>query len=233
MHRAGAQVGFALVLLLAGFLLVVQVRADRALRAAEALPSRRLEDLTALVRRQQETDRTLRDEIASLQAQLDSYRTAEAKGESLTLEMRRELADLRLDLGLTPVHGAGLVVVLATGPTRLTVPQAEDVSGVVNELWAAGAEAVAVNGIRVLATTGFSGPPGAVRVGGVRTVSPYSIVAIGDPAGMEDALSVRGGIVDGLRGVGLTVVLARAPDVRLPAYAGRLRFHVARPIGVP
>jgi uncharacterized protein YlxW (UPF0749 family) len=224
---------FALVLLLAGFLLVVQVRADRALRLAAALPSRRLGDLTALVRRQQETDRMLRDEVASLQAKLDDYRTAEMRGQSLALDMRRELSDLRVDLGLTPVHGPGLVVVLAVGPTRLTVPQAEDVSGIVNELWAAGAEAVAVNGIRIMATSGVSGPSGAIRVAGRATPGPYSIVAIGDPAGLEDALSVRGGIVDGLRGVGLTVLLSRISDVRLPAYTGRLRFRLARPVGAP
>ncbi len=227
------QIGFALLCLLAGFLLVLQLRANQALRAGAALPSRRLEDLTVLVRRQQEADRMLRDEVAALEAKLEGYRTAETRGRSLTQEMQRELGELQEALGLTPVHGPGLVVTLRASPERSAIPQAQDVAGVVNELWAAGAEAVAVNGVRVLATDGFAPQEEAIRVGARLIRDPYAVVAIGDPAAMEGALLVRGGPADGLRGVGLAVELSRAADVTLPAYTGRLRFHVAHPLGAP
>lgn len=229
MGRPRRQAAFALLLLLAGFLLAVQVRANQALRAGAALPSRRLEDLTVLVRRQQEADRVLRDEVAALRAKLDSYREAEARGRSLARQMRVELAALRGQLGLTPVHGPALVAVLGAAPGRLAVPQAQDVSGLVNELWAAGAEAIAVNGVRVLATDGFSAQGEAIRVGGWTLRDPYTIAAIGDANALEGALLGRGGLVDGLRGVGLTVLLSRVPDAALPASAGPAGFRFARP----
>lgn len=233
MPRSQWNIGFALLFLLAGFLLVLQVRANQTLRAGTALPSRRLEDLTVLIRRQQEADRMLRDEVVTLEAKLEGYRTAEARGRSLTQAMQRELGELRDALGLTPVHGPGLVVALQAAPGRLAVPQAQDIAGLVNELWAAGAEAVAVNGVRVLATEGFAQQGAALRVGGRVIRDPYSVAGIGDPGAMEGALLVRGGLVDGLRGVGLTVVLSRITDMALPAYTGQIRFRFARPPGPP
>ncbi len=233
MPRSQWQTGFALLFLVTGFLLVVQIRANQTLRAGAALPSRRLEDLTVLVRRQQDGDRMLRDEVVALEAKLEGYRTGEAQGRSLTREMRRELNDLRNGLGLAPVHGPGLVVTLVAAPTRSAVPQAQDLAGLTNELWAAGAEAVAVNGVRVLATEGFARQEDAIRVGRQVIRDPYSVAAIGDPAAMEGALLVRGGLADGLRGVGLTIAVARAADLNLAAYTGQIPLHFARPAAGP
>lgn len=226
-------VGFALLLLLAGFLFVMQIRASQAFRAQSALPSRRLEDLTVLIRRQQERDRILRNEAAQLQAKLEEYRTAAARGRSLALEMQGDLAQLQAALGLTPVHGPGVQVVLRAGPRRTVVPQAQDLAGLVNEFWAGGAEAVAVNGVRVRASDGIAQQGRGVRVESRVLHDPYRIVGIGDPGALEGALLVRGGPVDGLRGVGLAVTLFRLTDVTLPARAGGDTFRVARPLEAP
>ena len=233
MKRRQWQYGFAALLLLAGFLFVVQIRANQALRAGAALPSRRLEDLTVLLRRQQEADRSLRDELASLRKKLDDYRAAEAGGESMTDQMRREVARLWLVLGHQAVEGPGLSVTLAASPQRAVTPQAQDVSAVVNELWAAGAEAVAVNGVRVLAVEGFAADPAGARLRSRVVHDPFKIVAIGDPATLEGALLVRGGIVDGLEGVGLNVTLARSTHLTAPVSDTPLRFRYARPVGPP
>ncbi len=233
MRRRQWQYGFAVLLLLAGFLFVVQIRANQALRAGAALPSRRLEDLTVLLRRQQEADRSLRDELASLRKKLDDYRAAEAGGETMTDQMRREVVRLWLVLGHQAVEGPGLAVTLAASPRRAVTPQAQDVSAVVNELWAAGAEAIAVNGVRVLAVEGFAADPAGARLRNRVLHDPFKIVAIGDPATLEGALLVRGGIVDGLEGVGLNVTLARSTHLTAPASDVPLRFRYARPAGPP
>jgi uncharacterized protein YlxW (UPF0749 family) len=227
-------VGFAILLLLAGFLFVIQVRANQAQRAASALPSRRLEDLSVLLRRQQEADRTLRDELAGLRKKLADYRAAESGGATITDQMRREVRELWIVLGRRAVQGPGLVVTLAAPPQRIVTPQAQDVSAVVNELWAAGAEAVAVNRVRVLGVEGFAGGDAdGVRVRDHVLHDPFRIIAIGDPATLEGALLIRGGIVDGLEGVGLNVTVARAATLRTPASDGPLQFKYARPAGPP
>jgi uncharacterized protein YlxW (UPF0749 family) len=229
--RRDWQYGFAVLLLLAGFLFVVQIRADQALRAAAALPSRRLEDLSVLLRRQQEADRSLQDELASLRRKLDDYRAAEAGGETMAGQMRHEVAQLRFELGREPAQGPGLVVTVAAAPKRVVTPQAQDVSAVVNELWSAGAEAISVNGVRVLATEGFAADPAGVRFRRWVLRDPFKIVAIGDPATLEGALLVRGGIVDGLDGVGLGVTISRSRHLDVPASDASIGFRYAHPAG--
>ncbi|HKX17138.1 MAG TPA: DUF881 domain-containing protein [bacterium] len=227
------QYGFAVMLLLTGFLFVLQVRANQAVRIGAALPSRRLDDLSVLLRRQQEADRSLQDELTELHKRLDDYRAAEAGGETMTAQMRREVAQLWFVLGRVPVEGPGLVVTLAASPQRVVTPQALDVAAVVNELWAAGAEAVSVNGVRVLAVEGFAASQGGVRFRTWVLRDPFKIVAIGDPATLEGALLVRGGIVDGLDGVGLNVTLSRSDRLDVPATDASMRFQYARPAGPP
>jgi uncharacterized protein YlxW (UPF0749 family) len=233
MNQRQWQYGFAVMLLLAGFLFVLQVRADQALRAGAALPSRRLEDLSVLLRRQQEADRSLRDELAALRAKLDAYHATEAGGETMAAQMRREVAQLGFVLGRQPVEGPGLVVTVAASPQRTVTPQAGDVSAVVNELWAAGAEAVSVNAVRVLAVEGFGVDPQGVRFRRWVLHDPFKIVAIGDPATLEGALLVRGGIVDGLDGVGLNVTVSRSARLDVPASDAPLRYRYARPSPPP
>jgi len=223
----------AALLCLAGFLLVLQLRAEQALRAAVELPSYRLADLAVLIRRQQESDRALGAEVAALEAKQQQIEATAAAGRSIADAMRHELAGYREQLGLTPVRGPGITIVLAADPKRLSVPQAQDVSGVANELWAAGAEAVSVNGIRMLATDGVVPLPQGVRITDRTTRDPYTISAIGDPAALEGALMVPGGAVDGLRGVGISVRLTRAETLWLPASSSKPAFHVARPVSGP
>jgi uncharacterized protein YlxW (UPF0749 family) len=221
------------LLFFAGFLLVLQLRADQALRAGLELPSHRLADLAVLIRRQQDADRSLRDEVAALEAKQQQILAAEAEGRSITGAMQHELAGYREALGLTPMKGPGITVTLAADAKRLSVPQAQDVAGVINELWAAGAEAVSVNGIRALATDGVGSLPRGVTIADRSTQDPYAISAIGDPAALEGALMVPGGAVDGLRGVGIAVTLVRAAEMELPASSRRPSFRIARPVPGP
>ena len=223
----------AALLFFSGFLLVWQVRSYRELGAGAALPSRRLEDLLVLMRRQQDSDRALRDEVNSLDTRQEQIRSAEAQGRSLTDALRHEIYAYRLALGMTPVEGPALSVTLAADSRYVAVPQAQDVAAMVNELWGAGAEAVAVNGIRMIATDGVTASPHGVRIAAAPTVEPYVIVAIGDPAVLEEALMVSGGAVEGLRGVGLTVTFRRLGNARLPASPREHAFRVAQPLPVP
>jgi uncharacterized protein YlxW (UPF0749 family) len=137
-------------------------------------------------------------------------------------------------LGLTPVRGSGIQVTVEAGravgfPVPATV-EAIDLAGITNELWAAGAEAIAVGGRRVLARSAFSQSGLRIVLDGAVLRPPYVIQAIGQADEMEAVLRVRGGFVDGLRAVGVTVRVERRDVLRLPAYAGPLIFKWAEPV---
>lgn len=228
----------ALFLVAAGFLFAAQLRSREPLRQATDLPSWRRQELAVLVRQQEEARKALETEVQSLIRRKSEYQAGLVEGRSLSQAMSGELAQYRLVLGLVPVHGPGVTVTVTEGapgqtgvlPTRL---EAHDLSGLANELWSAGAEAMAVNGIRVLASTGMRQTDSGILLGGVRIDPPYRIEAIGDTAALQATLAIRGGFVEGLRAVGLRVAVQRADRLRLSARAAPDYYRHARPPAAP
>ncbi len=100
------------------------------------------------------------------------------------------------------------------------------------ELRAAGAEAVEVNGVRVVANTYFSGDGGAVKVDGKKISAPYVFKVIGKPQDLEPALNIPpGGVVQTLEKEQATVHVARADDIVVDALRPAERPDYARSSG--
>jgi uncharacterized protein YlxW (UPF0749 family) len=228
------QAAAVVLLALMGFLVVTQVRATRHFREQPEVRTRNLYALAAMLRQEREARRQLEEQLAALQAQVREFEQAAATGRTALEALRRQVEEYRVALGLVPVEGPGVVVRVAEGPARpgqgAAVVQYQDLVAVANELWAAGAEAVGVNGQRVVATSGFSQVGGTILVNLRRLQPPFVVEAIGDPATLEGALNIRGGVVEGLRGLGLDVRVERRDRIRLPAFQGGFKFEHARPV---
>lgn len=232
---SGIQAVAALVLLGLGFLFVVQFRAARTLSAQPEVPTRNVYALATLLRQEREARTALERKVEELQRRHAEYERTVAEGRTLTAAMSRELDSLRMVAGLKAMRGPGVTVAMqdaksqpqGTNPVVVTY---QDIVSVINELWAAGAEAVAVNGHRVHATTGFGQVGGTVVVNLLRLTGPFTIEALGDPATLEGALNIRGGLVDGLRALGLVISISRHADLTVPAFRGALKFEHARPM---
>jgi uncharacterized protein YlxW (UPF0749 family) len=225
----------AVVLMGLGFLFVVQVRAGRLLRAQPEVPTRNVYALATLLRQEREARQALERRVEDLQQRQAEYEQATAEGRTLAAAMGKELESLRMAVGLKAMHGPGVTVILRDAKSQPqgsnpVVVTYQDLVSVVNELWAAGAEAVAVNGQRVTATTGFGQVGGTAVVNLQRLTGPFTISAIGDPATLEGALNIRGGLIDGLRALGLSITISRTDAITVPAYRGVLKFEHARPV---
>lgn len=229
-----AAVGLAVMLLVFGFLFVLQARTVDRLRPNPHLPARRAGELALLIRRQQEARERLVAEVAALSSQVRDYETAASQGQSLADQMRRDIEHYRAVLGLTPLEGPGLVVTVSEKRNGVWPPlplvQAQDLAGLANELWSAGAEAIAVNGVRVLASTDYREVDGRIVVAGRPLRPPFVMVAIGDPDALEGVLRVRGGFAEGLESVGIGLTIARKATVRVPALARVFTFRYAKPV---
>src|SRR3990170_4331342 len=227
------QVLTALVLMALGFLVVIQSRAGRALVAQPEVPTRYVYALATLLREEREAHVALEAEVAELRNRLEVYERAAAEGQSLTAAMSKELETLRAAVGLKAMEGPGVTVTMKDSPTRPAgsdpvVVTYQDIVAVVNELWAAGAEAVAVNNLRVTAMTGFGQVGGTVVVDLQRLQGPFVITAIGDPATLEGALNIKGGLVEALRTIGLGLSIAGHDRVQVPAASGLATLDQAR-----
>ena len=181
----------------------------------------------------------LRDEVTAVR---ESALGADAAGRAAA----RELAAVSAASGTTAVRGPGVVVSVddaetgaAEDPDPLrggTVPEGRvsdaDLQDVVNGLWAAGAEAVAVNGQRLTALSAIRSAGESVLVDLRPLTPPYVVEAVGDPADLEV------GFVDGPSGRRLTTLTSlyglrfevrRADELELPA-ASTPRLRDATPV---
>lgn len=169
-----------------GLLVVGQLRVQQADPTLAGLSA---QNLTVLVANLNTRNEQLREEIASLEDELTELRGNQARGETSLDELRRDLLEVRAYAGLEPVSGPGVAVTIR-GPIA-----AHSVEDLVNELRTAGAEALAIDHVRIVPGSVVTGPPGGLSVDGVGLGDPFEVRAIGAPETLTGSLTRSGGIV--------------------------------------
>ena len=143
---------------------------------------------------------------------------------------------LRYRAALVPLEGEGVIVRMddSTKPAKagenpnLYVIHDDDLLRVVNELRAAGAEAIAINGQRLTGTSEIRCAGPTLSVNNVRSSAPFEIRAIGDKKSLENALRMRGGVAETLGVWGIQLDIKASNDVYIPPYRGSIRQSYAR-----
>lgn len=170
----------------------------------------------------------LRDEISTLRLQLRDLETSTERGEAAAQAASARLEALSVLAGTVPVTGPGVLVTVAD-PNG--VVGYEDLLDAVQELRDAGAEALAVNGLRVGTAGAFSGEEGRVLLDGRPLKAPYRLEAIGDPGTLEGGLEIPGGVIDSLTSQPrVSVTVGRRSTLELPALLRHPSFQVAEPV---
>jgi uncharacterized protein YlxW (UPF0749 family) len=129
--------------------------------------------------------------LTILEGDLQRGSTTEALAEA-----RRAVAGMQVLAGTTPVTGPGLSITLTDPQGAIDAPVLIDA---VQELRDAGAEAISIGPVRVVADTWFADSADGPVVQGVPLTQPLTIAAIGDPDTMAAALSIPGGLADSVR----------------------------------
>jgi len=212
-HDARLTASLVIGLLLVGFLLVAQWRGNDTV--TQSLEGQSDQDLAIIIQEITVENVSLQDEVMRLQARvLDAQRDTASRTEVLNAATR-ELNALRLIAGLEAATGPGIIVSIGD-PDRVLLPQ--DFVALVHELRTGGAEAIAVNGVRLDARSGFGGGNGRVSVEGQSFSRSYQVVAIGLPSDLEQALTLPGGIRTTLTTFpGVTVEIEVSDSVTVPA----------------
>jgi uncharacterized protein YlxW (UPF0749 family) len=192
------------------------------------------------------TDRA--EEVEDLRVEADELaaENAELRAEAQDPEVdqaRAVVERLEAPSGMLPVSGRGLVVTLddaplsrledATVDPNLLVVHQQDIQAFVNALWAAGANAISLQGQRLISTTGIKCVGNTVVLEGVPYSPPYRIEAVGDieamRASLADSQSVQiyNEYVD-TYGLGLSIEESNTLDI--PGYEVTPRLQWAEPI---
>lgn len=187
-----------------------------------------------------------RQKSAALQVQLASLKTKLSTGTLTTKAqmdaLNAQLSQLQAVSGLTPVSGAGVVVILddaspaaQSGPLANAYnPQAllvhdYDLQQIVNELRNVRADAISINGTRITGYTPIRCAGNPILINWETLTPPYRIEAVGDPAKLEKGLTYAGGIIDSLqRNTPLIVKVQRSARLTLPAAESLPRLRASR-----
>lgn len=223
--RAGALIGLLVGLL--GFALVAQVKAQ----SDSALPAARQEDLVRILDDLTAREDRLRREIGELEQTRARITSGTAGDDAALAEARRRALDLGVLAGTVPAQGPGIVLTVGERDKRVS---ADVLLDAVQELRGAGAEAMQISGaqgsaVRVGASSYLVDAGDGIEVDGQRLTSPYTLVAIGEPATLATALNIPGGVVDNVQQAGATVLVEERREVSVNALRRLREPEYARP----
>jgi len=193
-----------------GVLVVAQLRSQA---ANPGLSNLSAQELTLVIANVSTRTEGLRSEVAGLERTVATLTDAHDRGVSALDQLRSDLAALEAWAGLTPVVGPG-VSIRVTGPIG-----GEGVEDLLNELRNAGAEAIAVEDVRIVPGSVVYGAPGALSVENTPLLDGFEIRAIGSPQILTGTLTRAGGVIAQLGATieGLTISVTPLDAVSVPA----------------
>jgi len=231
------QVALFGALIALGFLVTAQVRSE-APRVRYTTQERAplVESVIALQAQQED----LKDQILELRTKVTAAEQGAAGSGAIVTDLNAALRAARVAAGLVALEGPGIYLQLDDSQAPVPVGEspadyrvgARDLRLVVGELWLAGAEAISVNGERLVPTTAFVDIGATLLVNSAYLAPPYQVAAIG-PSDLYDVLVSSPGFIEIVQAradrFGIRFSFAEPDRVTVPAYAGTISLRYARP----
>jgi len=216
----------ALLAILLGFAVATQVHQNQvvgleSLRQSELVTI--LDNATSLSSRLDENARqlqTTRDELVS-----------GSTGDAAALKAAQERLDaLGVLAGTARAHGPGIQMTIGDPSAKVTPSLLLDA---IEELRDAGAEAIQVGDVRVVASSSFGQSGSGVEIDGTKLTQPYVILAIGDAQTMSSAMEIPGGLSENVRQLGASITVTQRSDLTVGALHALSEPRYARPVPSP
>ena len=175
-------------------------------------------------------ERLQRDAVTLTAANRSAERRNAALEDQLR-SVRSRVRDLEVAAGYAAVQGPGVRIRVDNAASADVTEEVrdEDIATLVDGLWEAGAEAIAINGQRLNALGGIRNTGRAIHVNGRPVTAPYTVLAIGDTATLQGnllATSQGNTWFTLVNSLGFEFEMSNAEDLRVPAAALRPLRHV-------
>lgn len=166
------------------------------------------------------------EELENAEEQLEKERRVSISYDDSSVEKQEKLKEINTYLGLTDVEGEGIIITLLDNTTSIissadNIVHDEDLRSVVNELKNNGAEAISINGQRIVPTTAITCAGTVIQVNNEIVGSPFVIKAIGDKNMINNVMR-SGGYLDYLDDWGIGVEVKKSDDIKIDKYNGVL-----------
>ncbi len=226
MKKKQIAITLGIMCLLLTIAICVQIRT---MNSASSTVSQTLADneLRDQVLRMKERYDNASNDLANAQKELERIRQAATQDDETAEAKEQELKENNMILGNTDVTGEGVEIVLADAVNISSSLSASDqiihygdIQDVVNELRNAGAEAIEVNGQRIVNTSAITCEGNIIKINGERIGSPFTIKAIGSKDLLYGALERAGSILDWIRDAGNTATVTKQDNITINRYSG-------------
>ncbi len=218
-----AKILLFLICMILGTMLSTQFRSAE--QARNTIAQERAENLVEKLKAAEKENKIMAEKVKKLE---------ETSGnETLT----KEIQGLKAKAGELPMVGPGIKVTVDDSKVvhkpgenpNLYIIHDDDLLRLINELRAAGTEAISINKERLLDVSEIRCAGPTVSVNNNRFSPPYIIVAIGKPDTLDSALRLRGGVIETLKFWGISVEVEKSDNLTVPAYKGTRHYEFAKP----
>lgn len=227
-------ISIGVVCIVLGFIIALQIRSVNKNNVVASSENLRAEQLQVKLMEETEKNDALYNELLNYKDIVDQYKKEAENSGSYAAGVIAQLNRAEILAGLTDVEGEGVIVTIEDNTTDFStdlnseVIHDADILNVINELRAAGAEAISINGERVLSTSAIRCTGPTVSVNERQYAAPYIIKAIGSASNLEAALMMRYGVVEVLNSWGINVNVVKSNKISIAAYEGVMDFKYVK-----
>jgi uncharacterized protein YlxW (UPF0749 family) len=230
-HLPSVQVTLAIALLVLGFLVAAQFAAEGPRVRYSTEERAPLIDTALTLQSQQES---LKSAILALRSNIGGLESLDPGAADSLRQLYANLEQARLTAGLIAVQGPGVAFRLEDGTSGSVdaLVSARDVQTLIEELWLAGAEGIAVNSERVVGTTAVIDIGGSILVNSAYLSGPYTVTAVGPPdlyERLQQSVAFVQFVHGRIEAAGVQLSVAELQQADLPAFAGTVGLRDAQP----
>jgi uncharacterized protein YlxW (UPF0749 family) len=239
MKKYGGIILVGFLALLIGLVISIQISTTQGADPGGLIPLAKAQGYVAELKKVRADKEVILEELNALEQQLEDIKKSKAEGDVVSEQMVADLEKYKMAAGVLDVKGPGVEVtiddpvveVLDGEKYSVIMYNYELILGFVNKLKDAGAEAISINGQRIITTTEISLAGENVNINGVPTAPPYIIKAIGNPDTIEATLTIRFGIVEQMKSrYSLSVEIIKSEEVSIPRYSNVIAYRYAKPV---
>lgn len=159
-----------------------------------------------------------------VEKKIEEYKQNEKSEEATIVLLEKEIKEANMKLGLTDVVGEGIVIKMEALEGKII--DHSELLTLINELLLAGAEAISINEQRIVAMSDMATVGNFILINGERTISPYTIKAIGDKTHLQSALNIKGGYIDVNKDN--YIINIEEGEVQITKYNGKMTLNYAK-----
>lgn len=225
--KKNAHLSFAIIFLILGIVVSMQYKSTQKNKVVLEQEGKTVQEVQAQLLRQKEYSEELSSNIREYQEKIEKYENNIDVEETI----KADLEEARIIAGLIDVKGKGIIITVddtkVSNNLKGIVPNSDgfvvsdnNLLEIINELRAAGAQAISINEERVTATTEIRKSGSFIRINNKNYNRPFVIKAIGEPSVLEGSLRIMEGIIEYLTINNVDVSIKRDDNVVVPKYGG-------------